>query len=188
MDLAEYRTLFVLSFTTPAFDSDVAPSFGTLMATINVALSMLGEVVQHFPLFFSCRLSCYFIVIYFIVFCLDWEEERAGCLLWGHTSTEVSRKLVCDSLVSILHLDLISLSPVSGSRSLLMFSMENCFYVLISQAVRCLKDPSVLPRDKQRLKQELSSELVSYSFKWINEIDDLIIIKKLNALSLNILT
>lgn len=44
MDLAEYRTLFVLSFTTPAFDSDVAPSFGTLLATINVALSMLGEV------------------------------------------------------------------------------------------------------------------------------------------------
>uniref|UniRef100_A0A8C9VE13 Nucleoporin NUP188 n=1 Tax=Scleropages formosus TaxID=113540 RepID=A0A8C9VE13_SCLFO len=43
LDLAEYRTLFVLSFTTPAFDSDVAPSFGTLLATINVALSMLGE-------------------------------------------------------------------------------------------------------------------------------------------------
>uniref|UniRef100_A0A8C1ZIA0 Nucleoporin NUP188 n=1 Tax=Cyprinus carpio TaxID=7962 RepID=A0A8C1ZIA0_CYPCA len=103
MDLAEYRTLFVLSFTTPAFDSDVAPSFGTLMATINVALSMLGEVVQHFQLF-SCSECCLFL-------------------------------------------------------SLLMFSMENCFYVLISQAVRCLKDPSVLPRDKQRLKQELSSEL-----------------------------
>lgn len=45
-------------------------------------------------------------------------------------------------------------------RSLLMFTMENCFYVLISQAVRCLKDSSILPRDKQRLKQELSSELV----------------------------
>uniref|UniRef100_A0A8C2CJK1 Nucleoporin NUP188 n=1 Tax=Cyprinus carpio TaxID=7962 RepID=A0A8C2CJK1_CYPCA len=103
MDLAEYRTLFVLSFTTPAFDSDVAPSFGTLMATINVALSMLGEVVQIFQLF-SCSECCLFL-------------------------------------------------------SLLMFSMENCFYVLISQAVRCLKDPSVLPRDKQRLKQELSSEL-----------------------------
>lgn len=44
MDLAEYRTLFVLSFTTPAFDPEVAPSFGTLLATINVALSMLGEV------------------------------------------------------------------------------------------------------------------------------------------------
>lgn len=44
MDLAEYRTLFVLSFTTPAFDPDVAPSFGTLLATINVALSMLSEV------------------------------------------------------------------------------------------------------------------------------------------------
>lgn len=44
MDLAEYRTLFVLSFTTPAFDPDVPPSFGTLLATINVALSMLSEV------------------------------------------------------------------------------------------------------------------------------------------------
>lgn len=40
-----------------------------------------------------------------------------------------------------------------------MFTMENCFYVLISQAVRCLKDPSIAPRDKQRLKQELGSEL-----------------------------
>lgn len=58
MDLAEYRTLFVLSFTTPAFDSDVAPSFGTLMATINVALSMLGEVVQRFQLFISCKSCC----------------------------------------------------------------------------------------------------------------------------------
>lgn len=44
MDLAEYQTLFVLSFTAPAFDPEVAPSFGTLLATINVALSMLGEV------------------------------------------------------------------------------------------------------------------------------------------------
>lgn len=44
LDLAEYNLLFVLSFTTPAFDSDVAPSFGTLLATVNVALNMLGEV------------------------------------------------------------------------------------------------------------------------------------------------
>lgn len=44
-----------------------------------------------------------------------------------------------------------------------MFTMENCFYVLISQAVRCLKDPSIMHRDKQRLKQELSSELVRCS-------------------------
>uniref|UniRef100_A0A673AHV7 Nucleoporin NUP188 n=1 Tax=Sphaeramia orbicularis TaxID=375764 RepID=A0A673AHV7_9TELE len=101
MDLAEYRTLFVLSFTTPAFDPDVAPSFGTLLATINVALSMLSEV--HVP---------------------KWSNPARGMNL-----------------------------------SLLIFTMENCFYVLISQAVRCLKDPTILPRDKQRLKQELSSEL-----------------------------
>uniref|UniRef100_A0A673AKW3 Nucleoporin NUP188 n=1 Tax=Sphaeramia orbicularis TaxID=375764 RepID=A0A673AKW3_9TELE len=55
MDLAEYRTLFVLSFTTPAFDPDVAPSFGTLLATINVALSMLSEV--HVPKCFCAFLS-----------------------------------------------------------------------------------------------------------------------------------
>ncbi|KAA0719723.1 Nucleoporin NUP188 -like protein [Triplophysa tibetana] len=104
MDLAEYRTLFVLSFSTPAFDSDVAPSFGTLLATINVALSMLGEI----------------------------EKNKEP---------------------------VVSSEDTQALKSLLMFSMENCFYVLISQAVRCLKDPSVLPRDKQRLKQELSSEL-----------------------------
>lgn len=44
-------------------------------------------------------------------------------------------------------------------RSLLMFTMENCFYLLISQAMRYLRDPAVHPRDKQRMKQELSSEL-----------------------------
>ncbi|XP_062868175.1 nucleoporin NUP188 [Trichomycterus rosablanca] len=104
MDLAEYRTLFVLSFTTPAFDSDVAPSFGTLLATINVALSMLGEI----------------------------EKKKES---------------------------LVSSEETQALKSLLMFSMENCFYVLISQAMRCLKDPTVLPRDKQRVKQELSSEL-----------------------------
>uniref|UniRef100_A0A672IAK6 Nucleoporin NUP188 n=1 Tax=Salarias fasciatus TaxID=181472 RepID=A0A672IAK6_SALFA len=103
MDLAEYRTLFVLSFTTPAFDPDVAPSFGTLLATINVALGMLSEMEK--------------------------KKEPA------------------------------SLSIASLASSLLMFTMENCFYVLISQAVRCLKDAAILPRDKQRLKQELSSEL-----------------------------
>ncbi|KAI3362181.1 hypothetical protein L3Q82_012508, partial [Scortum barcoo] len=112
MDLAEYRTLFVLSFTTPAFDPDVAPSFGTLLATINVALSMLSEM----------------------------EKKKEP--------------------VSLSIASLASLEEIQALKSLLMFTMENCFYVLISQAVRCLKDPSILPRDKQRLKQELSSELV----------------------------
>uniref|UniRef100_A0A673AIW5 Nucleoporin NUP188 n=1 Tax=Sphaeramia orbicularis TaxID=375764 RepID=A0A673AIW5_9TELE len=111
MDLAEYRTLFVLSFTTPAFDPDVAPSFGTLLATINVALSMLSEM-------------------------------------------EKKKEPVSLSIVS-----LASSEEIQALKSLLIFTMENCFYVLISQAVRCLKDPTILPRDKQRLKQELSSEL-----------------------------
>uniref|UniRef100_A0A8C3A2M7 Nucleoporin NUP188 n=1 Tax=Cyclopterus lumpus TaxID=8103 RepID=A0A8C3A2M7_CYCLU len=109
--LDQYRTLFVLSFTTPAFDPEVAPSFGTLLATINVALSMLSEM----------------------------EKKKEP--------------------VSLNIASLVSVEEIQALKSLLMFTMENCFYVLISQAVRCLKDPSILPRDKQRLKQELSSEL-----------------------------
>uniref|UniRef100_A0A672I973 Nucleoporin NUP188 n=1 Tax=Salarias fasciatus TaxID=181472 RepID=A0A672I973_SALFA len=111
MDLAEYRTLFVLSFTTPAFDPDVAPSFGTLLATINVALGMLSEMEK--------------------------KKEPASLSIASLASSE----------------------EIQALKSLLMFTMENCFYVLISQAVRCLKDAAILPRDKQRLKQELSSEL-----------------------------
>uniref|UniRef100_A0A674HJ17 Nucleoporin NUP188 n=1 Tax=Taeniopygia guttata TaxID=59729 RepID=A0A674HJ17_TAEGU len=110
LDLAEYNVLFVLSFTTPAFDSDVAPSFGTLLATVNVALNMLGEMdkkKEPFP-------------------------QAAGLNMQEGTKT---------------------------LKSLLMFTMENCFYLLISQAVRYLRDPAVHPRDKQRMKQELSSEL-----------------------------
>ncbi|XP_029468450.1 nucleoporin NUP188 homolog isoform X2 [Rhinatrema bivittatum] len=103
LDLAEYNLLFVLSFTTPAFDSDVAPSFGTLLATVNISLTMLGEM--RAPGFFTSA-----------------EENKVH-------------------------------------KSLLMFTMENCFYLLISQAVRYLRDPGVHPRDKQRMKQELSSEL-----------------------------
>uniref|UniRef100_A0A8C3XU81 Nucleoporin NUP188 n=1 Tax=Chelydra serpentina TaxID=8475 RepID=A0A8C3XU81_CHESE len=110
LDLAEYNLLFVLSFTTPAFDSDVAPSFGTLLATVNVALNMLGE--------------------------LDKKKEPFAQAA-GLNTQEETKTL----------------------KSLLMFTMENCFYLLISQAVRYLRDPGVHPRDKQRMKQELSSEL-----------------------------
>ncbi|XP_078082449.1 nucleoporin NUP188 isoform X2 [Mustelus asterias] len=111
LDLAEYDMLFVLSFTTPAFDSDVAPSFGTLLATVNVVLNMQGEI--------------------------DKKKEPMSLNVRPLTSSEEAKSL----------------------KSLLMFTMENCFYVLISQAVRYLKDPSVHSRDKQRMKQELSSEL-----------------------------
>ncbi|XP_061555304.1 nucleoporin NUP188 [Phycodurus eques] len=111
MDLSSYRTLFALSFTAPAFDPDVSPSFGTLLAAVNVALSMLAEM----------------------------EKKKEAASL---------------SIVS-----LASSEEIQALKSLLMFIMENCFYVLVSQALRCLKDAAILPRDKQRLKQELCSEL-----------------------------
>uniref|UniRef100_A0A8C5R3P6 Nucleoporin NUP188 n=1 Tax=Leptobrachium leishanense TaxID=445787 RepID=A0A8C5R3P6_9ANUR len=106
LDLAEYHLLFALNFTTPGFDTDVAPSFGTLLATVNVMLNMLGEDAH------------------------------------GH-----AQKIGETAL------------PWKESKSLQLFTMENCFYLLISQAVRYLRDPAVNPRDKQRMKQELSSEL-----------------------------
>ncbi|XP_062929559.1 nucleoporin NUP188 [Mobula hypostoma] len=111
LDLAEYDMLFVLSFTTPAFDSDVAPSFGTLLATVNVVLNMQGEI--------------------------DKKKEPMSLNMIPLASSEETKSL----------------------KALLRFTMENCFYALISQAVRYLKDPSVHARDKQRMKQELSSEL-----------------------------
>lgn len=46
-------------------------------------------------------------------------------------------------------------------RSLLMFTMENALIVALSQACRFLRDPGLDPRDKQFLKRELGSELVS---------------------------
>uniref|UniRef100_A0A4W3J081 Nucleoporin NUP188 n=1 Tax=Callorhinchus milii TaxID=7868 RepID=A0A4W3J081_CALMI len=111
LDLAEYDMLFVLSFTTPAFDSDMAPSFGTLLTTVNVTLNMQEGI--------------------------DKKKEPLSLNVGPLTSSEETKAL----------------------KSLLVFTMENCLYVLISQAVRYLKDPSVHPRDKQRMKQELSSEL-----------------------------
>ncbi|XP_012876728.1 PREDICTED: nucleoporin NUP188 homolog [Dipodomys ordii] len=111
LDLAEYNFLFALNFTTPTFDSEVAPSFGTLLATVNVALNMLGE--------------------------LDKKKEPFTQVVGLSTQTEGTRTF----------------------KSLLLFTMENCFYLLISQAMRYLRDPAVPPRDKQRMKQELSSEL-----------------------------
>ncbi|KAM8934282.1 nucleoporin NUP188 [Pelodytes ibericus] len=108
LDLAQYHLLFALNFTTPAFDTDVTPSFGTLLATVNVMLNMLGEK-KDLPLLSQPS----FIMA---------EENK-------------------------------------NLKSLLLFTMENCFYLLISQAVRYLRDPTVNPRDKQRMKQELGSEL-----------------------------
>ncbi|XP_077334682.1 nucleoporin NUP188 isoform X2 [Lithobates pipiens] len=111
LDLSQYQMLLALNFTTPAFDADVAPSFGTFLATVNVMLNMLGEMdKKKDPPFTSAPFS---------------------------SPSEESKTL----------------------RPLLLFIIENCFYLLISQALRYLRDPSVHPRDKQRMKQELASEL-----------------------------
>ncbi|XP_071980441.1 nucleoporin NUP188 isoform X1 [Engystomops pustulosus] len=111
VDLAQYQLLFALNFSTPAFDADVAPSFGTFLATVNVMLNMLGE--------------------------MDKKKDPPFPSAAPISPSEESKYL----------------------KPLLLFIIENCFYLSISQAVRYLRDPSVHPRDKQRMKQELGSEL-----------------------------
>lgn len=99
---------------------------------------------------------------------MEKKKEPASLSIASMTSSEEIQALKC-----VFFLAKPELSPKATSatlnwdhcflpRSLLMFTMENCFYVLVSQAVRYLKDPAIVPRDKQRLKQELSSELVRH--------------------------
>lgn len=108
-----------------------------------------------------------------IVLFVDGEEEGAGVLehRLGNVIGGDSGSQVCYIPRKNLNgrhqsgcLAALNCDKWFVSRSLLMFTMENCFYVLISQAVRYLKDPAIVPRDKQRLKQELSSELVRRLF------------------------
>ncbi|XP_075041132.1 nucleoporin NUP188 isoform X1 [Mixophyes fleayi] len=112
LDLAQYQLLLALNFSTPAFDADAAPSFGTFLATVNVMLTMLGEMEKK-------------------------KDPPFPASAAPPSPSEDSKNL----------------------KSLLLFIIENCFYLSISQAVRYLRDPSVHPRDKQRMKQELGSEL-----------------------------
>ena len=42
-----------------------------------------------------------------------------------------------------------------------MFVLENALYLIMSQAVRYLREPAMSSREKQLLKRELSAELVS---------------------------
>ena len=45
-------------------------------------------------------------------------------------------------------------------RSVVMFVLENALYLIMSQAMRYLREPAMSPREKQLLKRELSAELV----------------------------
>ena len=52
-------------------------------------------------------------------------------------------------------------------RQLLQFVMENCLTLAMTQACRYLREPSLPPRDKQFLKRELGTELVSRVVDWL---------------------
>ena len=55
-------------------------------------------------------------------------------------------------------------------RQLLQFVMENCLTLAMTQACRYLREPSLPPRDKQFLKRELGTELVSRVVDWLADL------------------
>jgi nuclear pore complex protein Nup188 len=59
-----------------------------------------------------------------------------------------SKPFVCDS------------SPIQ--RPMVIFLMENALMLIMTQVMRCLRDPALSQRDKQLLKRELSAELNSF--------------------------
>ena len=44
MDIDEYTPLFGLTFSAPALDNEVTPSFGTLLSCLNVCLGYMQVV------------------------------------------------------------------------------------------------------------------------------------------------
>ncbi|XP_025113317.1 LOW QUALITY PROTEIN: nucleoporin NUP188 homolog [Pomacea canaliculata] len=56
----------------------------------------------------------------------------------------------------------VSETQTQTSRSLLLFIMENCLTLTLSQACRNLREPALPQREKQFLKRELSTELNSF--------------------------
>ena len=45
-----------------------------------------------------------------------------------------------------------------------MFVMENALMLMMTQVMRCIRDPNLSQRDKQLLKRELGAELVCMLF------------------------
>jgi len=45
-------------------------------------------------------------------------------------------------------------------RPLVLFVMENALMLMMTQVMRCIRDPNLSQRDKQLLKRELGAELV----------------------------
>ncbi len=67
----------------------------------------------------------------------------------------------------------LSQCVVSGSRSRLVLLLEVGVFLTLSQSTRYLVDPSLDHRDKQQLKKELASELVSVLQGLINRVLEL---------------
>ena len=64
----------------------------------------------------------------------------------------------------------LSQCVVSGRRSRLVLLLEVGVFLTLSQSTRYLVDPSLDHRDKQQLKKELGSELVSVLQPLINRV------------------
>lgn len=110
MDVSQYDPFLAIGFNAPSIDQDAQPTFGTLLACINMCMTFLPKV-----------------------------DPRAA-------------------------------SPQKGSESigqvipknLVLFVLENSLLLIMSQACRYLKEPTLSARDKQMLKRELSADLNTF--------------------------
>jgi len=50
---------------------------------------------------------------------------------------------------------------------MVIFVMENALMLIMSQVMRCIRDPNLSQRDKQLLKRELGAELVPTLYHFI---------------------
>ena len=62
MDIDEYTPLFGLTFSAPALDNEVTPSFGTLLSCLNVCLGYM-QVVSASKIFKNLPNTLYYFLL-----------------------------------------------------------------------------------------------------------------------------
>ncbi|CAE1300624.1 NUP188 [Acanthosepion pharaonis] len=110
MDVSQYDPFLAIGFNAPSIDQDAQPTFGTLLACINMCMTFLPKV-----------------------------DPRAASPQKGN-----------ESIGQVI------------PKNLVLFVLENSLLLIMSQACRYLKEPTLSARDKQMLKRELSADLNTF--------------------------
>ncbi|XP_029640087.2 nucleoporin NUP188 homolog [Octopus sinensis] len=110
MDVSRYDPFLTIGFNAPSLQQDAQPTFGTLLACINMCMTFLPKI-----------------------------DPRASSPQKGN--------------------DFINHNI---PKHLVLFVLENSLLLIMSQACRYLKEPTLSARDKQLLKRELGADLNTF--------------------------